>query len=106
MAYHHFHLDKLTQFSLHLEDLCADLLSWRDDVPAELVDEIAITAGEIMLLLADHSHDELVCGTLGDARRLREVARTLQPQRAVLVEAGAALTKEVAQIIREEKQAS
>jgi hypothetical protein len=106
MSHHHFHLDKLSQFSIHLENLCADLSSCRDDMPAELVDEIAITAGEIMLLLADHSHDELVCGTLDVARRLREVARTLQPQRTVLVEAGAALTKDVAQIIREEKRAA
>lgn len=106
MTQHHFHLDKLSRFSVHLEDLCTDLSGCRDVVPAELVDEIAATAGEIMLLLADHSHDELVCGTLDDARRLREAARTLQPECARLVEAAAALTCDVERIIREEKRAA
>lgn len=107
MNAHHFQVDKLSQFSLHLEELFSDLRSCQQDAPLpELADEIAATAGEIMLLLADHGEDELVCGTLDDARRLREVARTLQPVRAQLVEAGTALTDDVAQIIREEKRAA
>jgi hypothetical protein len=48
----------------------------------------------------------MVCGTLDEARRLREAARTLQPVRAQLVEAGTALTHDIAQIIREEKGAA
>jgi hypothetical protein len=71
-----------------------------------LADEIASTAGEIMLLLADHGEDELVRGTLDDARRLREAARTLRPEPAQLAEAGRALTQDVARIIREEKRAA
>ncbi len=50
---YHFHLNKLSRFSLHLDELCLDLSSRREDVSTELVDEIAATAGEIMLLLAD-----------------------------------------------------
>lgn len=107
MTHHHYHLDKLSQFSIHLEDLCSDLAGSREDPPSpELIDEIAVTAGEIMLLLAAHTDDKLVRGTLDDARRLREAARTLQPERSMLMEAGAALTKDVAQIIREEKRAA
>jgi hypothetical protein len=71
-----------------------------------LADEIVATAGEIMLVLADYGEDELVCGTLEDARRLREAARTPQPVRAQLVEAGTALADDIAQIIREEKRAA
>jgi len=106
MAQHHFHLDKLSRFSVHLDELCSDLRSCQEASPSELVDEIAATAGEIMLLLADHGEDELVRETLADARRLREAARTLQPPRAMLVEAGMALTQDVARIIREEKRAA
>jgi hypothetical protein len=107
MTHHHFHLDKLSRFSVHLDELFTDLSGCREDAPPpELVDEIAVTAGEIMLLLAAHSDDELVRGTLDEARRLREAARTLRPQRAQLVEAGAALTKDVARIIRAEKRAA
>lgn len=107
MTAHHFQLDKLSRFSSRLEELFSDLWSCgTNGLSPELADEIAATAGEIMLLLADHGEDELVLGTLNDARRLREVARTSQPQRAVLVEAGAALTKDVSQIIRAEKRAA
>jgi hypothetical protein len=107
MTHHHFHIDKLSQFSIHLDELVSDLRRCRQDAPpAELADEIAATAGEIMLLLADHCEDELVCGTLNDARRLREAARTLQPVRAQLMAAGTALTDDIARIIREEKGAA
>jgi hypothetical protein len=107
MNAHHFQIDKLSQSSIHLEELFSELRCCQQDaLPPELADEIASTAGEIMLLLADHGEDELVRGTLDDARRLREAARTLQPVRAQLVEAGTALTNDVAQIIREEKRAA
>ena len=107
MTLHHFHLDKLSQFSIHLEEQFSKLWSCqKDELPPELADEIAATAGEIMLLLANHGEDELVQGTLADARRLREAARTLQPRRAQLVETGTALTNDVAQIIRAEKRAA
>jgi hypothetical protein len=107
MTQHHFHLDKLSQFSIHLEELCSDLRACREDAPPpELADEIAATAGEIMLLLADHGDDQVVRGTLDDARLLREAARTLQPRRAQLVEAGATLTQDVSRIIRAEKRAA
>lgn len=106
MTHHHFHLDKLSRFTAHLEDLFADLRLSQEDAPPELADEIAVTAGEIMLLLAAHSDDELVRETLDVARRLREAARTVQPRRTQLVETGAALTNDVARIIREEKRAA
>ncbi len=72
----------------------------------EVGDEVAATAGEIMLLLADHGGDELVRGALEDAHRLREAARTLRPEPARLAEAGVALTQDVARIIREENRAA
>ncbi len=108
MTTHHFQLDKLTRFSIHLEEICSDLTrSGADDLPPpELADEIAVTAGEIMLLLADHGDDLLVCGTLNDARRLRAAARTMQPRLSLLVDAAAALTKDVAEVIQAEKRAA
>jgi hypothetical protein len=106
MTHHHFHLDKLSRLTAHLEELFTDLQLYQEDAPPELADEIAVTAGEIMLLLAAHSDDELVRETLDVARRLRETARTVQPRRTQLVEAGVALTNDVARIIREEKRAA
>jgi hypothetical protein len=107
MSQHKFQLDKLSRFSSHLEELCSTLRSdGQDEASPELADEIASTAGEIMLLLADHGQDELVCVTLDDARRLREVARTLRPQRTQVVAVGVALTNDVALIINAEKRAA
>lgn len=101
---HHFQLGKLAQLSARLDELfslCSQVI-----LSPEVADEVATTAGEIMLLLADHGGDELVRGALDDARRLREAARTLRPERGRLAEAGAALTRDVARIIREEKRAA
>jgi hypothetical protein len=107
MTQHHFHLDKLTRFSIHLEELFSALRGCRqDELLLELADEIAATAGEIMLLLASHDDDELVRAALADARRLRESARTVQFERARLVEAVTILSGDLERIIREEKRAA
>jgi hypothetical protein len=102
--HHHFQLGKLAQLSARLEDLFS--LCGAGGLSPELADEVAATAGEIMLLLADHGGDDLVRGALDDARRLREAARTLRPERAQLAAAGAALAEDVARIIHEEKRAA
>ncbi len=92
---------------MRLEELFSEFSNGNPEQPSpELADEIAATAGEIMLLLADHDNDELVRGTLDDARCLRDAARTLQPVREQLVNAGMALTDDVTRIIREEKRAA
>jgi hypothetical protein len=104
MPEHRFQLGELAQLSLRLEELIS--LCAHGGLSPEAADEVAATAGEIMLLLADHGGDTLVRGALDDARRLREAARTLRPERERLVETGAALTGDVARIIREEKRAA
>ncbi|HYG10925.1 MAG TPA: hypothetical protein VD835_13335 [Pyrinomonadaceae bacterium] len=83
MSNHHFRLDKLSQLSKHLEELLFDLhIRPREELLPDLADEIAGTAGEIMLLLAGHGDDETVRVTLEYARRLREAARSFQPKTA------------------------
>ena len=103
-GHHHFQLRELARLSARLDELFA--LCDPDAMSPDVADEVAATAGEIMLLLADHGGDEMVRGALDDARRLREAARTLRPERARLAEAGAALTRDVERIIREEKRAA
>lgn len=98
---------RLARLSDQLEELFAQASSLRQEIiPPELADEIASTAGEIMLALAGDEEDELVQGALTDARRLREAARTLRPIRAQINEAGAALARDVSLIIRDDKQAA
>jgi hypothetical protein len=102
--HHYFQLNKLAHLSARLEELFT--LCGPSTLSPEVADEVAATAGEIMLLLADHGGNELVRGALDDARRLREAARTLRPEHARLAEAGAALSEDVARIIHEEKRAA
>lgn len=103
-GHHHFHLRELARLSARLDDLLSACRP--SELSPDTADEVAATAGEIMLLLADHGGDQLVCGALEDTRRLREVARTLRPECAQLTTVGAALTDDVARIIREGKRAA
>lgn len=103
-GHHHFQLRELARLSARLDELLH--VCGPGEMSHEAADEVAATAGEIMLLLADHGGDEAVRGALDDARRLREVARTLRPERIRIAEAGAALTHDVERIIREEKRAA
>lgn len=103
-GHHHFQLRELARLSGRLDELLSACCP--GELSHEVADEAAATAGEIMLLLADHGGDEMVRGALEDARRLREIARTLRPERARLAEAGAALAQDVERIIREEKRAA
>jgi hypothetical protein len=104
---HHIQMEKLTGLSAQIEELFAQASSLSiETVPPELADEIAATAGEIMVALAGDEADELVRGALADARRLREAARTLSPARAQIDEAGAALARGVRLIIRHDKRAA
>lgn len=101
---HHFQLRELARLSARLDEILSTC--GRGAPSPDATDEVAATAGEVMLLLADHGGDMTVCGALDDARWLREIARTLRPERARIAEAGAALTQDVERIIREEKRAA
>lgn len=104
---HPAQIEKLARLSARIEELFSRASSSGDEVvPPELADEIAAAAGEIMLALAGDEEDELVRGALADARRLREVARTLSPARSQLDEAGAALARDVSLIISHDKRAA
>lgn len=103
-GHHHFQLRELARLSARLDDLLS--VCGPGELSYEVADEVAATAGEIMLLLADHGGDEMVRGALDDARQLRALARTRCPERARLAEAGSALTQDVERIIREEKRAA
>lgn len=101
---HHFQLRELARLSSRFDELL--FVCGLGELSYEAADEVAVTAGEIMLLLSDHGGDEVVCRALEDARRLREVARTLHPERERLAQASAALTRDVERIISEEKRAA
>ena len=72
----------------------------------ELADEIAATAGEVMVELAAHREDELARQVIEGARRLREAVRTVYPEPARVAESGRALVSDLELVIREDKRAA
>lgn len=65
-GHHHFQLRELARLSTRLDELLS--VCGAGELSYEAADEVTATAGEVMLLLADHG-DEMVCGALDDARR-------------------------------------
>ena len=104
----HPHLEKLSRLSVHLEELFSRVYDCGgpEHLPPELADEIAVTAGEVMVELADQHDDKLARCVIEDARRLREVTRTLRPEVALVSEAGRVLAGDLKIVIREDKRAA
>jgi hypothetical protein len=59
-----------------------------------------------MIELADHRGDGLAKQVIDEARRLREVVRTIRPEPAHVAESGRALVSELELVIREDKRAA
>jgi hypothetical protein len=106
MNYQH-HPEKLSRLSAQLEALFSRVSGCgREPLTPELADEIAATAGEVMVELADQRGDELAGQVIEAARRLREVVRTVRPEPARVAESGRALVYDLEQVIREDKRAA
>ena len=71
-----------------------------------MADEIAATAGEVMVELSDQRGDELVRDVIEDARRLREVVRALSPAAAEVSAAGHSLARDLEVVIRTDRRAA
>jgi len=105
---YHLNTDKLLHLSAHLEELFSKVLGCggRESLPPELADEIAATAGEIMVELADQRSDELARHVIEDARKLRAVVRTVYPELARVAEPWRTLASDLELVIREDKRAA
>lgn len=105
---HHSHANKLSRLSARLEELFAEVSvgGGRESLPPELADEVASTAGEIMVELADQRGDELARLVIEDARRLREVVRTASPEPARVAAPWRALCVDLELVIREDRRAA
>lgn len=102
---------RLQQFSSKLDDLLIQVRSFEPQLlPVELIDEMATTTGELLLVLIDHQSvfgtDDLMHRVISDAQHLREKMRSRLLERGQLAEAVSALTEEVNLIIREDKRAA
>jgi hypothetical protein len=105
-ASHRTQMESLARLSAQVEELFLRASTLQDFIPPELADEIAATAGEIMVELAKDRGDDLARWVIEDARRLREVVRTIHPESARAAEAGRALVCDLQLVIREDKRAA
>jgi hypothetical protein len=105
---HHPHHHKLLRLSDRLEELFAEVsgCGGQEPLPHDLADEIASTAGEVMVELSHQRGDELVRDVIDDARKLREVARTLCPDTPLVSEAGRTLARNLEHVIRADRRAA
>ena len=103
----HIHSAKLSRFSAHLEELFSKVSDCGlEPLPPDLADEIAATAGEIMVELAVQRGDELAGHVIEDARRLREAVRRHHPEAEQVAQSGRALVYDLSLVIREDKRAA
>jgi len=111
-TFHQQHFTQLLKkFSDRLEDLLLEVRHYEPQLlPVELLDEIATTTGELMLVLKDHLSgprtSELSDKVASHARHLREDVRSRELPNEQLALAIRNLSEEVSLIIREDKRAA
>jgi hypothetical protein len=100
MSYHPRHA-KLARLSAQFEGLFAKVseCDTLESLPQDLADEIAATAGDVMIELADQRDDVLARTVIDDARRLRELVRALSTVAVKVSAAGHSLVRDLGLVI-------
>jgi hypothetical protein len=97
----------LEHFSARLEELLERVRSHQAPLPPELLDEIAFTTGELMLVLTNHSsEDASIQEALSHAKNLREHLRVDQPQGEQVAKDCDSFSQEIAQLLINSKKAA
>jgi hypothetical protein len=94
--------------SIRLEELLGRAQHQQSPLPPELIDEIAFTTGELMLVLTNHvlPEEESVQEALAHARKLRERLRIDQPLGNRMTEECINFSREITQLLRDSKRAA
>lgn len=99
----------LERFSEHLDDLLFRAQQSQPSLSPELIDEIAVTTGELMLVLMNHPSDleeESVQEALVHAKSLREHLRINERERDHLTLECQDFSREIAHLVSESKKAA
>ena len=111
-AFHHHRFSaQLHQFSQRLDELILHARRFdAQHIPLEILDEMAITIGELTLLLSDHlavEHTQaLAQKMISDAERLRQAMRAGKLSKEQLADAIEVLTQQLYRMIAEDKRAA
>ena len=99
----------LEHFSERLDELLESTRLYQSPLPLELIDEIAFTTGELMLVLTNypgHHEDELIREVLSHARSLRERLRVNHHQGDDVTKDCDSFRREIAQLVIDSKKAA
>jgi hypothetical protein len=99
----------LEHFSKRLDELLDSARFHQSQLPPELIDEIALTTGELMLVMTNHPghhEDELISEVLAHARSLRERLRIGESQSNQMAKDCDSFRQEIAQLLRDSKKAA
>jgi hypothetical protein len=81
----------------------------QSQLPPELIDEIALTTGELMLVMTNHPghhKDELISEVLAHARSLRKRLRVGESQSFQMAKECNSFRREIAQLLVDSKKAA
>jgi hypothetical protein len=104
----HF-IRSLKHFSKRLDELLESARLHQAQLPLELVDEIACTTGELMLVMKNYPHhhqEELICEMLSHAKSLRERLRVDHLHGDEVTKDCDSFRREIAQLVIDSKKAA
>jgi pentose-5-phosphate-3-epimerase len=99
----------LEHFSMRLDELLESACLHQSQLPPELIDEIALTTGELMLVMTNypgHHGDELIREVLSHAKSLRERLRVGESPGDQVTKDCDSFRQEVAQLLIDSKRAA
>lgn len=99
----------LEHFSKKLDELLESARLYQSQLPPELIDEIALTTGELMLVMTNHPghhEDKLISEVLAHARTLRDRLRVGESQGDEVTKDCATFRREIAQLVIDSKKAA
>lgn len=99
----------LEHLSARLDELINSVRLHQMPLPPELIDEIALIADELMLVLTNHQSSEeetALREVLSHAKSLRQRLRADQPHCAQLAEECDSFSREVARLVSDTKKAA
>jgi hypothetical protein len=108
---HHLYFShSLARFSTRLDELISNVRREQSPLPAELLDEIAYTTGELMVVLMDYraakQEDQFIEEALAHAQQLHKRLRSHPFPQAQVAESCDSFKREIDQLIRQSKRAA
>jgi hypothetical protein len=105
---HLYFSHSLARLSTRLDELIANVRREQSPLPAELLDEIAYTTGELMVVLMDYraatQEDEFIEEALAHAQQLHRRLRSRPFSQAQVAESCDSFKHEIDQLIRQSRR--